>query len=318
MTILRNAVESVQIGMEDYHNDDPRRVLSAIRNIYAGLLLIFKHKLQELSPEGSNDSLLKAKLELVRNPETGSPVWLGSGNKTLEVDQIETRLKAMGIDGISWSNLRTLRFIRNDVEHSFSQKSVSMMKEAVAGSLKLLTEFCEPHLKQHPSKLFGQECWDMMLAVSSFHEAEVVECQRKLAKVEWPYKSVAASVSKMRCDFCDSQLLRWENNFSFPHGDFECLACGYESDYTSVVGKAVAEYLTPENYNRRKNGHPPASDDCPECGQPAYIYAEMICVACHYEPGQYSECEVCGTPLDSEDAYSSVCSYHRYTMMHDD
>jgi hypothetical protein len=45
-TILENAVQSIQIGVEDYESDDPRRMLSAIRNVTAGILLLFKEKIK--------------------------------------------------------------------------------------------------------------------------------------------------------------------------------------------------------------------------------------------------------------------------------
>ncbi|QKE64989.1 hypothetical protein HNE05_17060 [Aquipseudomonas campi] len=313
MSILKNAVDSIQIGMEDYHSDDPRRVLSAIRNVYAGLLLIFKHKLQALSPTGSNDSLLKARLELALDP-SGAPIWKGKGNLSVDAADIEARLKALGISGIDWKRLQKLREIRNDVEHYFSKHPVNLMKEVVASSLQLLTEFCEPHLGQRPADLFGDECWDMMLAVASFHEGEVAACQKKLAAIQWPYKVVASSIDKMRCGHCDSQLIQLKDETAGPHAFFECLACQALTDYEVVIGMAIVESLLGENYNRRKAGQPPASDECPGCGEQAYVYAEQICVACHYEPGQYTHCEVCGTLLEGEDAFSPICSYHRHKM----
>jgi hypothetical protein len=58
-TILENAVQSLQIGIEDYQSTDQRRTLSAVRNITAGVLLLFKEKLRQLSPPNSNDVLIK-------------------------------------------------------------------------------------------------------------------------------------------------------------------------------------------------------------------------------------------------------------------
>jgi len=49
-TILDNAVQSIQIGIEDYRSSDPRRLLSAIRNVQAGILLLCKEQLRRLSP----------------------------------------------------------------------------------------------------------------------------------------------------------------------------------------------------------------------------------------------------------------------------
>lgn len=61
-TILANAVASVQIGVEDYLSDDPRRVLSAVRNLSAGILLLFKERLRELSPTNSDEVLIKQQI----------------------------------------------------------------------------------------------------------------------------------------------------------------------------------------------------------------------------------------------------------------
>lgn len=49
MSLLKNSVESIQVGVEDFDSDDARRSVSAMRNIAAGLLLLFKIKLCMLS-----------------------------------------------------------------------------------------------------------------------------------------------------------------------------------------------------------------------------------------------------------------------------
>lgn len=61
MSMLANAVASIRLGVEDFQAaaKDDARALSAIRNLTAGLLLLFKVKLQNLSPPGSKESLLK-------------------------------------------------------------------------------------------------------------------------------------------------------------------------------------------------------------------------------------------------------------------
>ena len=77
-TILNNAVQSIQIGVEDYKSSDPRRVLSATRNITAGVLLLFKEKLRQLSPPDSDEVLIKQRIQ----PEfdaNGGVVFIGDG-----------------------------------------------------------------------------------------------------------------------------------------------------------------------------------------------------------------------------------------------
>ena len=38
MSLFANAIESIQIGVEDLLRNDERRVLSAVRNVHAGEL----------------------------------------------------------------------------------------------------------------------------------------------------------------------------------------------------------------------------------------------------------------------------------------
>lgn len=41
MSILKNAIDSIQVGVEDFQSDDDRRCVSAVRNIGAGILLLY-------------------------------------------------------------------------------------------------------------------------------------------------------------------------------------------------------------------------------------------------------------------------------------
>jgi hypothetical protein len=95
--ILENAVQSLQIGIEDFQSADQRRVLSAVRNITAGVLLLFKEKLRQLSPTGSNDVLIKQKSRIVKAPD-GSIQVIGVGKKTVDVMQIQERLTDLDVD----------------------------------------------------------------------------------------------------------------------------------------------------------------------------------------------------------------------------
>jgi hypothetical protein len=59
--LLKNAVVSIQLGLEDFASDDERRIISAARNLYSGVLLLAKEVLRQLSPPGSNDILIRIK-----------------------------------------------------------------------------------------------------------------------------------------------------------------------------------------------------------------------------------------------------------------
>ena len=67
--ILKNAVDSISLGIEDYQlgigdceSSDPRRLVSCTRNLFAGIILLFKHKLAKLSPPGSDEVLIKQRI----------------------------------------------------------------------------------------------------------------------------------------------------------------------------------------------------------------------------------------------------------------
>lgn len=49
-SIKNNAVLSIRLAVEDYKTGDPVRTISALRNITAGILLLYKEKLLRLSP----------------------------------------------------------------------------------------------------------------------------------------------------------------------------------------------------------------------------------------------------------------------------
>ncbi|HDV7284581.1 TPA: hypothetical protein RJ191_001476, partial [Mannheimia haemolytica] len=77
MLILKNAINSIQLGLEDYELSkiDTRRIVSAARNFHAGILLLMKYKLSLLSPDDSEDVLIKKKFK--PKMENGELIWIG-------------------------------------------------------------------------------------------------------------------------------------------------------------------------------------------------------------------------------------------------
>jgi hypothetical protein len=69
LSIIENAIDSIQIGIEDYKSTDDRRSISAVRNILAGILLLYKEKLCQLSPEGNKELLKKQNIRPIQNDE---------------------------------------------------------------------------------------------------------------------------------------------------------------------------------------------------------------------------------------------------------
>jgi hypothetical protein len=67
--LLKNAVVSIQLGLEDFAADDERRIISTARNLYSGVLLLAKEVLRQLSPPGSNDILIRIKKTAVKEAD---------------------------------------------------------------------------------------------------------------------------------------------------------------------------------------------------------------------------------------------------------
>jgi hypothetical protein len=160
MTMLANAVSSIRLGVEDFRpiSTDEARALSAIRNLSAGLLLMFKVKLQELSHPESDEAFLKQ----VVTPSldaNGQPIWVGKGQKTVDVETIIQRLDGLGVTDIDWRLLRKLTQMRNDVEHYYSRLPTSGLAEAMAASFHLIQQFVPSYLGRTPGELLGEELW---------------------------------------------------------------------------------------------------------------------------------------------------------------
>src|SRR5882724_9689847 len=87
-SLLDNAIVSIQLGLEDYASEDKRRVISAARNLYAGVLLLCKEVLRRFSPPGSNDILIRTRKKAVK--EAGGTVRIvGDGKHTIDRAEIE-------------------------------------------------------------------------------------------------------------------------------------------------------------------------------------------------------------------------------------
>ena len=76
--LFDNAIQAVQLGVEDYQNDDPKRAVSAVRNFYAGVLLLAKEVLVRQVPKASPEDVISAnykpvpdgKSSIIYTPET--------------------------------------------------------------------------------------------------------------------------------------------------------------------------------------------------------------------------------------------------------
>lgn len=155
MSILQNAVDSIIMGLEDLNSEDEKRILSCVRNLYAGMLLLFKYKLVELSPPDSDEVLIKTKVLPVYI--NGQIQWRGNGKSTLDVRQIKERFLSLNID-VDWKKIEKIQNYRNDIEHYFDTKdnNYDELKMMIFDTFLIINKFIANYLDEEAFDLFDE------------------------------------------------------------------------------------------------------------------------------------------------------------------
>lgn len=314
--LLKNAIESIQIGIEDYRNGTPQRLLSAVRNIHAGVLLLFKEALRRRSPPDSNDVLVKER-QVPRTKTHGDILFVGIGKRTAKVYQITERFEALGIS-TDWDRYHRIADIRNDVEHWYSTKSQSSLREVVASAFYIIREFLVRELNGDPALLLGKECWQTMLDVSEVYEKERSDCDIALATVKWGSETLAQGVREIPCTDCGATLHKPQNpSVSIEDMVLFCTVCGTTQNTATFVPVAIEVALERQTYLAVKDGGTAPYGICPECYLNTYVVDENRCAQCghSFEP----ICVRCENAIPSSEFQSApYCGYCDHVMSKDD
>ncbi|WP_260291945.1 hypothetical protein [Sedimenticola hydrogenitrophicus] len=316
-SLLNNAVQSIQIGVEDFQSTDERRVLSATRNIAAGLLLLFKEKLRQLSPAGSNEVLVKQRMLPASNSD-GSVGIVGQGKKTVDVFQIQERFDSLDVV-VDWKKFKKIVNIRNDIEHYCTSEPEVRVKELLSDSFLIIRDFVSEYLNYQPVELLGEEAWSVLLDVSEVYEKELQECRAEINNVQWKSETLAAISENIRCPNCHGQLVKPTDSSNTPQSlEFHCSSCGEYFLFEGVIAEVVSEHFGADNYLAATQGGEPATTECPECGEDTYILFEDQCLKCG-ATRTYETCVMCGDSLSpDEQDLNGLCSYHYHTAMKND
>lgn len=313
MSLLKNAVESIQVGVEDFDSEDERRSVSAMRNIAAGLLLLFKTKLCGLSPASDPELLIKKDL-IPAVDESGNYVFVGKGRKTVDVAQIRERLTALKVE-VDWKRVEEITSLRNEIEHYYAKASPDAVREIVAKSFLLIRDFAQNALEEDPQELLGSDCWQVLLKTSDVYLAEKTGCRESLQKIDWKYKTVEQALVHLRCPQCSSALIEAPyDDDTYPTINLRCKSCNEDFSFSDVVEVCVDELLSADAYTRVKDGGDAPYGTCPQCDKETFVFAEACCVACE---GQldYTECSACAEPLSlDEQSLDGFCSYCKYKL----
>ncbi len=127
--LKENAVTSIRLGIEDFQRSqapeaqggDAARALSAVRNLFAGVLLLFKYKIAISvdNPERATELIFNPPEVLPQADGNGGVEWKPMGKfkkTTIDVGTIKKRFEGFGIQ-VDWNVVDKLQECRNHLEH---------------------------------------------------------------------------------------------------------------------------------------------------------------------------------------------------------
>lgn len=309
MSILNNALDSIAIGLEDFESSDERRIISSTRNIFAGILLLFKHKLCELSPEGSDEALIKQQV-LPEIDGAGTVNWVGKGKKTVDVQNIKDRFESLEIS-VDWKRLERINKYRNDIEHYYSTLNNESVQQLISDSFIIIRDFIADELGEDPKVLLGEEYWKILVDVNEVYEKEKLACNEALERLNFYSDEICNALIEYHCSKCGSGLLGSNDFGNAAEAAFICRACGNETHYEDIANDAVNEFYAYAVYSAHKDGGDTPVVDCPLCGHGTYIFYEGICVSCG--DSATHECVRCGCGIPPEEiSDGNLCGYCAY------
>ncbi|GAB1715025.1 MAG: hypothetical protein NTAFB05_00670 [Nitrobacter sp.] len=315
--IFENAIHSIQMGIEDFQSNDERRPVSALRNFYAGVLLLGKQCLLNAAPDADPMNVLASKFAPVLNDD-GDLVHQPKGFQTIDLAELRERFKAFRL---TWpaGEIKDLQKLRNEFEHYHSEAPKDAIRQAIASCFPLVEGFFAI-LDRSPKTELG-DAWDVMLAEKKFFEKLKSECDGSLNAIAWWHEITERS--EIRCPTCGSSLLYQEdaNNSDPAEIKGRCKACGDSFSAEQTVELLVETQFGADDYMAAKDGSEPVIHDCPECSNSTYVETgdTVKCFWCDYTIS--GSCARCGTSLGVSNMSvnnSQLCDYCDHVMSKDD
>ncbi|MCU4337828.1 MULTISPECIES: hypothetical protein [Acinetobacter] len=314
MTILQNAIDSIQLGIEDYDliSQNPKRLISCTRNLFSGILLLFKHHLSNLSQAGSDEVLIKQKI--VPKIINGEIIFAGEGKKTVDVQGIQERFKSLGIQ-VDWGQLNRIQSYRNNIEHYYSNENSKTIEFILANSFNIINEFVRTYLKLDPIELFDQALWSKLIEIEQVYQAEKQKCISDLESNTYYNFKILELIKQSHCLECGFDVIKpLKNNIDSHQIRYRCLSCLKETDYIELIVSAIEQEV---DYQQRRDSMFGYSSNevfctCPSCWTNAYSIENCFCFSCQYQAKQI--CDVCESSLTGDEISfgCNLCSSCRY------
>jgi len=322
MSILKNALASIEIGVEDYKSDDERRKISAVRNVYAGILLLFKEKLRRLSPKNTPDILIYSGIKPTLN-QAGDVTFIPKNANTVDANQIEQLFKSLKVN-FDKSTFKHIRELRKDVEHKYTEVPDKVIDEILAKSFLLIRNFIKNELDEVPVELLRGDCWSEFIEIEQIYEIEKHECDNLLRKLDWVHDGIKSNISEITCLLCQSELIKPANDAgTYPEYNLECNACGLGFSFIDVLHRVITHIYYADAYYAMTQGDDYPIEACDSCENDTYNKHDNFCYACDYQR-KYYKCYQCGgdmgliiDPDSDPDKICDQCSHLEYMFSKD-
>lgn len=325
--LRENALTSIRLGIEDFEvsqravqsNGDPARALSAVRNLFAGILLLFKYKIaiSVTDPDIAPSLIFNPPEILPYTDGNGGIEWRPVGKfkaTTINVETIKQRFEGFGIQ-TDWKIIDKLQQCRNHLEHLHPANTLGEVADFVAELFPVLRDFILTQMNESPADLL-ESSWQSMLKHHQFFLDTRTACDAGWSGVDVPEKLIPW-LKNCQCPECSSSLLMPStscvqkglsvrcNEDDF---DYTCLACG---DFALVV-PLLMDTLDSAFYYDPTSGDDSSFEECDECGHGTFFLHEQSCLWCSSKL-HYRACVLCGEGLGQDDQDNGgLCSYHAH------
>ncbi|WP_418935110.1 hypothetical protein [Haemophilus sp.] len=268
--LLENSQSSIQLGIEDYRlaKDNPMRNISAIRNIFAGLLLLYKYKLIKESPTDKPFYYITKLSNDIYKSDFGKK----TPKQTIDVIGIKTVFRSLNIN-IDESLLNNVNEARNNLEHFYNSSNVDI-SSLVNKSFSLITafysEYIFPETRIDLKDFLGEENHKTLLENKEAYEKRKQDCIQSFNNLDFPSIELEdAFYENMSCPYCKSDLIKHDTG-DYKNTVLKCCHCSHGNNLSieGVLGLSQ---------------HPKdiliECSDCPECGAFTYIL-DNYCMEC--------------------------------------
>ncbi len=317
-SLFDNAVQSIVLGVDDYQTDDPKRALSAVRNLYAGVLLLGKEVLIRRAPKADPDTLLAWRVEPKPDGD-GGVTFSQVGHRTVDFEMLGKRLKAFGVD-VDLGHMRQLSETRNNIEHRSTALSPEQLREQIAAVFPIVVQLFH-HAQEEPSEIL-KDAWQKILQVHEAYEVEAKACQDTLEAINWARS--AMSEIPLCCPVCGSRLVAQRDPANSDPYQMACTcrACFNDLRTIHVVEATLGSYFPSAEYVAMTGRDEESFGMCLGCDGKTYLWGgeDDGCTVCGDVLGKCVRCGEQLTPLTvtlSEYVYD-CCSYCHYKMHKDD